>query len=101
METASERQRTITMRLQIGRGFGIPVYLHWTFFLLPLLIYVLNSDAPGDWLAVAFVSIPLVFFCVLLHEFGHALTARCFGIGTQDVTLYPIGGVARLVRMTD
>lgn len=74
---------------KLGRIAGIDVFLHPTFLLLLLI--------PG----VA-AHLPLVlatFGCVLLHEFGHALTARRFGIGTADITLYPIGGIARLTRM--
>ncbi len=77
------------MSWKLGRVAGIDVFLHPTFFLILLL--------PG----VA-ENLPLVlalFGCVLLHEYGHALTARRFGIDTLDITLYPIGGVARLVRM--
>ena len=77
------------MSWKLGRVAGIDVFLHPTFFLILLL--------PG-----AAANLPLVlalFGCVLLHEYGHALTARRFGIGTLDITLYPIGGVARLVRM--
>jgi Zn-dependent protease len=91
------------MRLRIGSGFGIPVYLHWTFFLLPLWIvwsHPGESEA-GMPLPFLFTVVGLSFFCVVLHEFGHALMARHFGIGTRDVTLYPIGGVARLMKMTD
>src|SRR5262245_45058963 len=75
---------------KLGRIAGIDVYLHPT-FLLVLLFPVLFG---GDLLTV----LPL-FGCVLLHEFGHALMARRFGIETEDITLYPIGGVARLRRM--
>src|SRR5437660_3155912 len=85
------------MRLRIGSGFGIPIYLHWTFFLLPLWIWYNDQDQ----LVLALTILPLMFGCVVLHEFGHALMARYFGIGTRDVTLYPIGGVARLENMTD
>src|SRR5271163_684331 len=77
---------------KIGRVAGIDFYVHPT-FLLVLLWAVINGG-------VAFIPLVLsVFGCVLLHEMGHALMARRFGIGTEDITLYPIGGVARLRRM--
>src|SRR5437660_3889670 len=85
------------MRLRIGSGFGIPIYLHWTFFLLPLWIWYNDQDQ----LVLALTILPLMFGCVVLHEFGHALMARYFGIRTRDITLYPIGGVARLERLSD
>jgi len=78
----------------MGRVAGIDLYLHPTFLLL--LAYV--GALYGGFEAVALVT--AVFGCVLLHEFGHALTARTlYGIETEDITLYPIGGVARLERM--
>src|SRR5262249_54727098 len=80
----------MTLSWKIGRVSGIDVYLHPTLFLLPLFF---GMDAA--WVALT----AAVFGCVLLHELGHALTARRFGIGTLDITLYPIGGVARLTRM--
>jgi Zn-dependent protease len=84
---------------KIGKLFGIGIYLHWSFLLLPALVFLTEPSVP-----IAFFVLGLVlamFGCVVLHEFGHALTARAFGIGTRDVTLYPIGGVARLERMTE
>lgn len=74
---------------KLGRVAGIDVFLHPTFLLLLLL--------PG--VAERLPLVLATFGCVLLHELGHALAARRFGIGTADITLYPIGGVARLTRM--
>jgi Zn-dependent protease len=81
---------------QIGRFFGIAVYIHWTFVLL--FGWVLASAYKDGWSAALDTAalVLAVFGCVLLHEFGHALMARCYGLRTRDITLYPIGGVARL-----
>ena len=83
---------------KIGSMFGISVYLHPTWFLLPLLVLLSGPLAAGPFKVALLVG---VFTCVVLHEYGHALTARAFGIGTRDITLYPIGGVARLERMPE
>lgn len=78
---------------RLGRAAGIDVYLHPTFLLLLAVAFAFQ----GGLLAAVFTA--AVFGCVLLHEYGHALTARAFGIPTRDITLYPIGGVARLERL--
>jgi len=95
----------LTWSLRIGRLLGIPVYLHWTFLLLialflfaPMVAGAPDAVASGVRTAGFILSI---FGCVLLHEFGHAIAARRYGIGTRDITLLPIGGVARLERMPD
>lgn len=85
---------------RIARVAGIDVRIHVTFFLV-LLFYAWIFYAEGGLgsavTGVAFVL--LLFLCVLLHEFGHAFAARAYGIRTPDITLLPIGGVARLERM--
>jgi Zn-dependent protease len=78
---------------KLGRWAGIDVYLHPTFLLILLYAGASLGGLPAILLTVA------AFGCVLLHEYGHALMARRFGIETEDITLYPIGGVARLRRM--
>jgi Zn-dependent protease len=80
------------MSWRIGRIAGIDLYLHPTFLLVLLFPGAL---APG----VPMLVVLALFGCVLLHELGHALMARHYGISTLDITLYPIGGVARLERM--
>ena len=86
--------------LTLGRPMGIRVAIHWTFWLLPL--FVLLSDLGSIGAAGAGFNIAVlfaVFGCVALHELGHAAAARLFGIGTRDIVLYPLGGVASLERM--
>jgi Zn-dependent protease/CBS domain-containing protein len=89
--------------IRVGRLFGIPLFVHVTFFLF--LAWVgfesyRNGQSAGDALTSVLFMCTL-FACVVLHELGHALTARRYGIPTRDITLLPIGGVARLDRMPD
>jgi Zn-dependent protease/CBS domain-containing protein len=88
---------------KLGRFAGIDVYMHVTFLLLVGFI-ALSAYRQTGTLASAVggvVFILALFASVILHEFGHALTARRYHIATRDITLYPIGGVARLERMPD
>ncbi|HEX8310966.1 MAG TPA: site-2 protease family protein [Chthoniobacteraceae bacterium] len=87
---------------QLARIAGIDVKIHATFFLLLAWFGYVHYRAGGASAAVmGVVFVCLVFVCVLLHEFGHALAARRYGIKTPDITLLPIGGVARLEKMPD
>jgi Zn-dependent protease/CBS domain-containing protein len=86
----------------IARISGIAVRIHVTFFLLLIWIGLAHYWIGGPEAALRGVAFILAIFgCVLLHEFGHAFAARMYGIPTPDITLLPIGGVARLQRMPD
>jgi Zn-dependent protease len=87
--------------LKIGRFAGIDVYVHFTFVLLITWVaFIYWRQEQNVAAAVAGVSYLLtVFLCVVLHEYGHALTAKRYGIKTRDIILLPIGGVARLERL--
>ena len=87
--------------IKIGQYRGIGVYVHATFLLLLALVgYLYWQDSKDLWKTAEGVLFILALFgCVLLHEFGHALAAAGYGIKTKDITLLPIGGVARLERM--
>ena len=89
--------------IRLGRYAGIDVYLHVTFVLFLLFMAAAHGVAEGTVGAAVRGGgfFAAVFACVLLHEFGHALAARRFGIRTRDITLLPIGGVARLERMPE
>ena len=89
--------------IKVGRVLGIEVYLHFTFLLL------LGFVAFAHWQATQRIEAAVggtafmaaLFGCVLLHELGHALMARQYGIATHDILLLPIGGLARLERMPE
>lgn len=86
-------------RLKLGTYFRIGVYVHWSFGLL--VAYVAYTGYQDGIVGMLFgIGLLLgMFLCVTLHEYGHALTARRFGIETLDITLFPIGGVARLMKI--
>jgi Zn-dependent protease/CBS domain-containing protein len=88
--------------LTIGRIFGTGVRIHITFLIFIAWIWGASYIAEGPvaaWNSLVFIL--LLFLCVLLHEFGHIFAARGFGVETPDVTLLPIGGVARLARIPE
>jgi stage IV sporulation protein FB len=81
---------------------GIQLRIHITFLLIIVWLafgYYAEGGSPAAASRVIFVL--LLFLCVVLHEFGHAFAAKAFGINTPDITLLPIGGVARLERMPE
>jgi len=86
--------------LKLGRIFGIETYIHWSFWIL-LLWIVLQALGQGGLAAALSATgfVIAIFFCVYLHELGHAMTARRYGIQTLDISILPIGGLARLERM--
>src|SRR5213082_4182906 len=88
--------------LPIIRIAGIQLRIHITFLLLIAWLGLGYYAQGGSAAAVSgILVIVLLFVCVVLHEFGHAFAAKAFGINTPDITLLPIGGVARLERMPE
>jgi Zn-dependent protease/CBS domain-containing protein len=92
----------MTWSFRLARILGTDVKVHFTFILLLVFLFVSTGRTQGAetalWVTGFFLAL---FFCVLLHEFGHILMARRFGIRTPDVILLPIGGVARLERIPE
>lgn len=88
---------------KVGTFSGIPVRIHATFLLIIVWVVLVHGFAPEGSPGVlsGLIFTLLIFLCVVLHEFGHALAARQFGIQTLDITLLPIGGLARIERMPE
>lgn len=89
----------MTSSFRVARIAGIEVRVHVTFGLI-IVIGALQWGIPHGMAGALFGGLLMVvlFFCVVLHELGHSLVARAFGIGVHDITLYPIGGIARMER---
>jgi len=88
---------------KIGRFSGIDLKIHATFAIIIVWV-IYNHIIAGDGLRTtveSLIFVLIIFTCVILHEFGHALTAKKYGIKTLDIILLPIGGVARLERMPE
>lgn len=101
IDPSTEKAQRSRWALRLGRVAGIDVYLHATFLLLLVWLgsaeLMRGAGGAAALLTVGYIS--ALFGCVVLHEFGHAMAARHYGIRTRDITLYPIGGIARLEKM--
>jgi len=88
---------------KLGRITGIGIFIHWTFSLLILFVVYVNYKAGQNTAQILWsvLFVLCIFLTVFLHELGHALTAKKFGIKTKDITLLPIGGLARLERLPE
>jgi Zn-dependent protease/predicted transcriptional regulator len=88
----------LNQNILLGKFFGIPLKIHWTFLLL--IGYVVYTSSEENRYAAIIMTL-FLFFCVVLHEYGHALMARKYQIGTEDIILSPLGGVARLNKIPE
>jgi Zn-dependent protease/CBS domain-containing protein len=88
---------------KIGKAFGIDLKVHWAFFLLPAIVgfFVYQQTRSVASTAVSVGIIFALFLCVLAHELGHSVVAQRLGINVQDITLLPIGGLARMKTMPE
>jgi len=89
--------------LNLGSVFGIKIKVHWTFFFLIIWVVFDELKRGGNTKSILYniAFVLAVFLCVVMHEFGHALTAKHFGITTKKITLLPIGGMASLERIPE
>ncbi len=89
--------------LRVAKVAGIPVEIHWSFLLIFVWLTYTGLSYGMSWNTIWWRSILVIalFVCVIFHEYGHALTAKRFGVHTRDIILFPIGGVARLEKLPE
>lgn len=89
--------------ISLGKLFGIPTSIHWTFWILIAWIIFVNASQGQDRASTLWyvLFVFTIFACVVLHELGHALAARRYGISTKSITILPIGGVASLEKIPE
>jgi Zn-dependent protease len=88
--------------VSIGSIAGTAIRIHITFLLFLIWIFAAGLATGGVDAAISSIVFAILLFaCAVAHEFGHILTARAFGVKTPDVTLLPIGGIARLERIPE
>jgi len=87
--------------ISLGKVFGIPISIHWTFWILVFWIVItgVSKGESSNELVWYVLFIFAVFACIGLHELGHALTAKRYGIETKKITFLPIGGLASLSKL--
>lgn len=100
--TATE-QSVPRFSLGLGRAFGIQITIHWSFLILVAWIVISNISrgAATNEILMSLLFVGAIFACITLHELGHALAARGYGIQTRGITLLPIGGVASLEKIPE
>lgn len=89
--------------LYLGKVSGIRIYIHWTFWILIVWIFLMHYRS-GHGLSAGLTGVVFIFAifgCVVLHELGHALTAKRYNIVTKNITLLPIGGLANMERLPE
>ncbi|MEX0289885.1 MAG: site-2 protease family protein [Flavobacteriaceae bacterium] len=89
--------------LKLGSVSGIKIEVHWTFTLLLIWVAILEvqQGANLERILLNEALILVLFLCVVLHELGHALTAKRFNVNTKKILLLPIGGVATLEKIPE
>ncbi len=85
--------------LTIGRVGGIPIRLHWSFFLLVVLVLASPGGTTASVALADAIWLVVLFASVTLHELAHSLLARRLGLTVRDIVLLPIGGVSQIEAM--